>query len=217
MESPQWVDGRMGKALQFSGEENSNYVEVPDHPSLNPQTEITCAAWIYSDAYPRTAGIISKYIGAGNQRAYDLHMLHDMDRAISANFSSNGAYQLGVSATTVSTEADSVTDGQWAHLAMTFSAGNFLRIYINGELKAETDAAATESIFDNNTSLLIGTDFEIGGAHNGQPREFTGIIDEVVIFDRALSDGEIQQVMNGEFMAVESEGKLAVTWGEIKE
>ena len=68
MGKPKWVEGKEGSALQFSGEENSNYVEVPDHPSLNPDSEVTCAAWIYFDEFQPTAGIISKYMGAGNQR-----------------------------------------------------------------------------------------------------------------------------------------------------
>ena len=69
---------------------------------------------------------------------------------------------------------------------------------------------------DNNTPLMIGTDFQVGGAHSGQAREFTGIIDEVTVFNRALSDEEIGLVMNGLIMAVDSYGKLAVTWGAIK-
>jgi hypothetical protein len=216
MGEPKWVDGKEGLALQFSGEENKNYVEVPDHPSLNPQDEITCAAWIYSDDYKPTGGIISKYIGAGNQRSYDLHMHHDTALAINTACSSNGAYQIGTSTTVVNTDPDIVANGEWSHVAMTFKAGDFLRIYVNGKLSAETQAGATESLFDNNVPLLIGTDFQIGGAHNGQPREFTGIIDEVVIFNRALSEDEIKLVMAGMVMPVESFGKLTIVWGALK-
>ena len=216
MGNPQWVAGKIGSALQFSGEENSNHVEVPDSPSLNPKTEISCAALIYSDEFKRTGGIISKYIGAGNQRGYDLHMFHDLDRSVNGACSSNGIYQVGVSTTAINTDAEVITDGEWAHVAMTFKAEDFLRIYVNGELKAEAEAGATESIFDNEVSLLIGTDFELGGNHNGQPREFTGIIDEVTIFNRALSDDEVKQVMNGLVMSVDPRSKLAATWGVIK-
>ena len=100
MGNPKWVNGKVGSALQFSGEENSNYVEVPDHPSLNPNSEVTCAAWIYFDEFQPTGGIISKYIGAGNQRSYNLHATHDIALALTSGCSSNGAFQVGTSTTT---------------------------------------------------------------------------------------------------------------------
>ncbi|MBD3183453.1 hypothetical protein GF312_14235 [Candidatus Poribacteria bacterium] len=217
--NPQWVDGKFGMALQFNGEENSNYVEVPDSPSLNPELEITCAAWIYFDEFHPSAGIISKYIGSGNQRSYNIHMNHTEDSlAIASGCSSNGIYQAGVSTTVTNTEEGTLTAGEWQHVAMTFRASEFLRIYINGELKADEDASATESIFDNEVPLLIGTDFEIGGEHNGQPREFTGIIDEVMVFNRALSDEEIGEIMEGtSTAALDATGKLTTTWASMKE
>ena len=41
-------------------------------------------------------------------------------------------------------------------------------------------------------------------------------MDEFYIFGRALSEDEIKEVMDGEFLAVEPEGKLATTWGSLK-
>ncbi|MBD3183454.1 hypothetical protein GF312_14240 [Candidatus Poribacteria bacterium] len=217
MGNPEWVNGKFGKALQFNGEENTNYVEIPDSPDLNPPEEISLTAWIFIDDFVPTGGIISKYIGAGNQRSYNLHMNHTPGAfAITSGVSSNGAFQAGVSTTSVSMENGTLVAGEWQHVGMTFKASDFLRIYHNGEMKAEADAAATESIFDNNVTLLIGTDFDVGGAHNGQAREFTGIIDEVAIFNRALSDGEMMTVMEGNIMPVEYAGKLASTWASIK-
>jgi hypothetical protein len=214
---PKWVEGKGGTALQFSGEENKNYVEVPDDPSLNPTSEITCAAWIYIDGFQPTGGVISKYIGAGNQRTYNLRMDHSTVLALASECSSDGSYQEGVTATPINTQGGTLLEGQWQHIAMTFKASKFLRLYVNGELKAETEAVITDQLFDNNTPLLIGTDFQIGGAHSGQPREFTGIIDEVAIFNRALSDEEIQMVMDGLIFPVEPREKLAITWGKVKE
>jgi hypothetical protein len=215
---PKWVKGKTGLALEFSGAENRNYVEVADNPSLNPAKEVSCAAWIYSDGFEPTGGIISKYIGAGNQRSYNLQM--NNDAAAIGSFmsycSSNGACQVGISTTNAITPAGSLAEGEWNHVAMTFKAKEFLRLYINGELIVETNAAATDSLFDNNTPLLIGTDFQIGGAHSGQPREFTGIIDEPMVFNRVLSEAEIKDIMDGISMSVESSGKLAITWGAIK-
>jgi hypothetical protein len=100
---------------------------------------------------------------------------------------------------------------------MTFRAKDVLRLYVNGQMKAEGGTDPVDALLDNDVPLLIGNDFQLGGAHRaGQPREFTGIIDEVAIFNRVLSEAEIQQVMNAMIMPVESVGKLAAAWGAIK-
>jgi len=215
---PEWVAGKSGSALQFSGERNADYVEVPDDPSLNPGAELSFAAWIYFDTFVASGGIISKYIGAGNQRSYTMHLHHDSALGLAVDCSSNGAYQAGVAATSVNTEAGVLVESEWQHVAMTFKAEDMLRLYINGEMKAEGETDVIDALFDNNVPLLIGNDFQIGGAHRaGQPREFTGIIDEVAIFNRVLSEDEIQKVMDGAILPVESVGRLAATWGSIKE
>jgi len=212
---PKWVKGQYGFALQFDGAENKNHVEIPDHPSLTPEKEITIMAWIYFDEFHNTCGVISKYVGTGNQRSYNLRMHHTDNLALSSECSSNGSFQLGASTTDAHTPADSLKEGEWQHIAMAFKAEEFLRLYVNGEVKADSKAAATDHIFDNNVPLMVGTDFDPGGAHNANPREFTGVIDEVAVFQIALSDDEIKQAMES-VMAVEPIGKIAISWGTIK-
>jgi hypothetical protein len=216
--NPEWVKGKYGNALKFNGEENSNYVEVPDDPTLNPATEITCSAWIYFDTFFGSGGIISKYIGSGSQRSYTIHTHHDNALALGADISSDGVYSAGVTAVSVGTEAETLKEGEWQHIAMTFKAGEFVRLYINGEMMGEEDATVVGSLFDNDVPLLVGTDFQIGGQHRaGQPREFTGIIDEVSIYNRVLSEDEIRSLLDGVISSVDYHQKLSVTWGRIKD
>lgn len=217
MGQPEWVDGKNGFALQFSGERNSDYVEVPDNPSLTPAQELSFAAWIYFDTFIGSGGIVSKYIGAGSQRSYTMHLHHDNPLGLAVDCSADGSYQAGVTAVSVGTEAGALVESEWQHVAMTFRAKDMLRLYVNGEMKAEGGADPVDALFDNDVPLLVGNDFQLGGSHRaGQPREFTGIIDEVAIFNRVLSEAEIQQVMNAMIMPVESVGKLAAAWGAIK-
>lgn len=213
---PEWVKGKDGFALKFNGEQNKNYVEVADHPSLNPKTEITCAAWIYFDKFIGSGGIISKYIGAGNQRSYTIHTHHDNALAMASDCSADGTYSAGVTAVSVASESV-MKERKWHHIAMTFVAKDSIKFYIDGVKSGEAKTDFMANLFDNTVPLLVGNDFQIGGAHRaGQPREFTGIVDEVAIFNRALSDAEIQKVMNGQILAVESNGKIAISWGAIK-
>ena len=51
-----------------------------------------------------------------------------------------------------------------------------------------------------------------------EPFHFEGLIDEVAVFDRALSQEEIQEMMGGiaDIISVEPVGKLSTTWAEVK-
>ena len=57
------------------------------------------------------------------------------------------------------------------------------------------------------------TEHEIGNASDGG---FVGLIDEVVIYNRALSANEVKQLFAAEGLPVQPEGKLATRWGQIK-
>ena len=102
-------------------------------------------------------------------------------------------------------------DGQWHHAAITFKGSEFLMMYVDGELVNESDAAATPTVFDNNTLMRIGTDF-----NDEDKRFFNGIIDEVAVFNRVLSEAEIQRAMPGDILAVDANRKLSTTWGRLK-
>ncbi len=204
-----WIDGKYGAALKFEAAANS-FVEVADSPSLNPETEISYMAWFNSDVYSSANGIISKYTGAGNNRSYNLRVHHTLMNALSTEISSNGVFQVGISTTEVHSEAILV-EGQWHHAAITFEAGEFLRMYVDGTMVSESDAAATVSIFDNNTPMRIGTDF-----NDEAKRFFDGIIDEVAVFNRVLTDAEVQAAMDGDILAVDASDKLTTTWGGLK-
>ena len=71
---------------------------------------------------------------------------------------------------------------EWMHLATTFDSG-YVAFYVNGEL-ACNEATPYTTIQDTTTNTVIG------GAHSGD-RYFKGSIDEVLIFNRALSPEEI--------------------------
>jgi len=204
-----WVDGKFGKALEFVTASKS-HVLVADNPTLNPEKEICYMAWFFSETYDNVRGIVSKYTGAGNQRAYNLRLHHTIVGALSTEISSNGAFALGASTTDVHSEAV-LKDGSWHHATISFRAGDFLRMYVDGNLANESKANATESIFDNNTPMRIGTDF-----NDEDTRFFNGIIDEVAVFNRALTEAEIKAAMQGDIQAVDANGKLAITWGEMK-
>ena len=204
-----WAKGKYGTALEFGGKVG-DFVEGADSATLNPAKEISYMAWFMSDKYDNTRGIISKYWGPGGQRTYNLRLHHDIAGALSTEVSSNGQFQPGVSVTDVHSEAV-LKDGQWHHAAISFKGGDFLRMYVDGKLANDSKATATKTLFDNETTLKIGQDF-----NEDATRFFNGIIDEVAIFNRALTQAEIKTVMEGDFMAVDPTGRLSITWAKLK-
>jgi len=204
-----WVKGKYGTALEFNGKAG-DFVKVEDHASLNPAKEISYMAWFKSEKYDKTRGIISKYWGPGGQRTYNLRLHHNIAGALSTEVSSNGQFQLGVSVTDVHSPAVLKGD-QWHHAAISFKGGDFLRMYIDGKLEAENKATATKELFDNNTPLRIGQDF-----NEDATRFFIGVIDEVAIFNRAVTQAEIKTAMEGDIMSVDPDGRLSITWARLK-
>ena len=80
-----------------------------------------------------------------------------------------------------------------------------MRIYVDGVL--ETERPSNENPPFNKIAVQIGG---VGGE-----RIIGGIIDEVLIFDTALTGAEIKGWMEGA-ATVEPSGKLATTWGSVK-
>jgi len=96
---------------------------------------------------------------------------------------------------------------EWHHVALTFDEGE-VKIYLNGSVEGE--GSVTSPLSGNVLTLKVAADSD------GQ-NLFLGIIDEVRVYNRALGEDEINQNMGAEGLAVGSpDGKLTLTWGEIK-
>lgn len=194
---PKWVDGKIGNALEFNVQ--GDYLEVPDSDSLKSD-EITIALWVNwtGDKLPAKPIQKYKYQVAGyvfkmeneetNMWIYDKGAQAHMYRAVPLP-----------------------TPGEWTHLAVTFD-GEMQRGYVNG-VKARKGGAAdmpwNDPIGHMNVSLKIG-------AYGSDT--YTGMIDEVAIYNRALSEEEILRTMEGghAVIAVHPLGKLATRWAHIK-
>ncbi|MBD3181444.1 hypothetical protein GF312_04075 [Candidatus Poribacteria bacterium] len=102
-----------------------------------------------------------------------------------------------------------VETGSWTHLTIVYSDGT-QKFYVNGEFVGE---AVAELNLNTANELLIGA-----GANELDPHLFlfVGMIDDVRLYNRELSEDEITEAMSGEMAAVEASGKLAVTWGMVK-
>lgn len=73
---------------------------------------------------------------------------------------------------------------EWRHAAVVWSRGDFLKLYMNGVLVDTETLDVAEELFNNHNTGYICSD----NCHN---YPFKGCVDELKVFDRALSDGEI--------------------------
>jgi hypothetical protein len=66
---------------------------------------------------------------------------------------------------------------------------------------------------------LFGIGAEVRIPSRGQPewRFYTGIIDELLVFNTSKTAAEINEIMGGRYISVSMQGKLALTWGSLKQ
>jgi len=204
--NPAWVEGKSGKALKFNGADDS--VEVTNSPTLNITGAVTILAWInlegvYPNQYGHIAGI--NKVGGQTEDAYYLNVgYYDREH----DKVSLGIIGEGVQETPVQGQTQ-VPQDVWTFVAGVFSPGEFMRVYINGQLDGELNTVPEKT-------QIAPTAFTVGAVVASTSYSFQGAIDEVVVYKRALTEDEIQRVMQIGPMSVTAAGKLAVTWGKIK-
>ena len=167
--------GRFGKALSFNG--SSSLVTVNDSASLDMTSAITLEAWV-NPSSTATAWRDILY------KATDTWFLMGSTPQAGApdfggTFASTNVYGTGT-----------VPVNTWTHLAATYD-GATMKFYVNGVLansRAQTGAIAASS-----GALSIGGD---SIPHDSGPHFWAGLIDEVRIYNRALTAAEVQTDMN---------------------
>jgi glucose/arabinose dehydrogenase/fibronectin type 3 domain-containing protein len=166
--------GKYGNALSFNG--TSSIVRVASAASLNLSSAMTLSAWVNPAASQsgwRT--IMQKQVDA-----YFLNASND-----SGPLRPSGGATFGGSTQFVtSTTANPVNT--WTHVALTYD-GSIVRLYVNGTQVATR--AQTGAIQTSSNPLWIGGNQPYG-------EFFNGLIDEARIYNRALSQAEIQSDMN---------------------
>lgn len=193
IDNPSWVAGKYGSALAFGA--GGEYVVVPDDDALDLSEAVTYMGWFnLREAIAGQRRMMSK-----NDSIF---FLFDFSDPSSLDFlvKPNNSFA-------ESTTIDWVL-GEWYHFAGTYD-GNALRIYINGVLEGEATGVAP--IATSNLDLWIGAD-----DYNLPVTTFPGILDEIRIYNVALTENEIGEVMESSSAVNMDAVKLPVAWGKIK-
>ncbi len=165
-----WVAGRYGSALSFNGV--SNNVAVPNNSLLSPST-LTIEAWFN----PSTVAPSSQQI-VGKQNVYNEYRLILFGSTICGQiYDSSHEYTVSSAASGVFAQT-----GIWQLVTMTYDQTN-LKLYVNGILVNTLPLSA--SINHNTSPLTIGS-------NNAGIYYFSGSIDEVRLYNYALSASDVQ-------------------------
>ncbi len=191
-----WVDGNSGKALDFDGV--GDWVDCGNEPEFNITDTITISAWVYQREQGSSwNGIVSKT--DSNTNGWEIRTMQAGSNNIQCRIL-NGSD--GGPSTTL-------TNKVWSHVVGTYD-GSIIRLYVNGVQKS---TAPQNGIATNSRSLSIG---KLAYAN----LFFNGTIDEVAVFNVALTENDITSIMTKGLeaigAAVSPSGKLATTWAEIK-
>jgi PKD repeat protein len=165
-----WGAGKFGSALIFNG--TSSMVTIPDSPSLDLTTGMTLEAWVN----PATLGGWRDIIYKGPFDKYVLLGSTPQAQTPGAGGTFNGSALTGTGALPLNT---------WSHLAATYDR-SVLRLYVNGVQVASRAVTAAIEVSDG--PMTIGGDLDYG-------QYWQGAIDNVRIYNRALTAAEIQTNM----------------------
>ena len=181
---PTWSSGlqcKFNSCLTFDG--TNDYVEAPNSDSLDISgNKLTVSAWINYDYNGNHQIILAKPASSSaHSNPYFSYSIHLYNGNIPRFYISQGTSQYYAVSNSV------LSPGVWHHVAGVYD-GSVMKIYIDGVEKGSNAVSVNLNSF--NTPLRLGT-------NGGFSEFFKGSIDDVKIYDRALSASEIRSVYSG--------------------
>jgi len=169
---PQWEVGKFDNALRFDG--INDYVNCEKNGGIT--TAITIEAWIKPSAFTDYDAIVTNFEWPTNPEGWSFRVMGNKKLAWRAVLS-------GINSTYIITSSSTMEADNWYHVVLTHDA-SYTRLYINGSLDKEETPGGT--IVNLNKALKIGWD------DYAAARVFNGVIDEVRIWDGALTGSNIE-------------------------
>ncbi len=197
-----FVKGKFGNAIELNGKDA--WVTVP---AIDPLDEFSLLKWFNSTG--RVGAWRCFFNRDGWTTGYVHYQFRPDNKMEVAIHSNNPVRHPGWQASPFT--ADNKILNKWHHLAVVYSSKKeTVRIYFDGKLDAEGKWGPHPGAFGPGRI----------GSWNGQPREWQGLFDEMLLFNTVLEEADVQNLMkNGleDTLGVEARDKLATIWGAIKQ
>lgn len=174
-----WVPGRTGHALDFDG--NDDYVDLP-HTVLDGLNVVTASFWI------KTTKTGSQAIISGARPSHTNEYL--------LFFASDTTFRIYVDRNFTEYTVSSVADDMWQHwVVIRDGVNNETRLYANGvEDNESPQSLSIGALSIASGGLVIGQDQDNVGGGFDDDQALKGTLDDVRIYDRALSAAEVRQL-----------------------
>jgi hypothetical protein len=170
--NPVCVTGSFGKVLQLDGD--GDYLEVGQIPGLS--AEQTKMIWIYIKSITSDGVYLIDEGGDGNNNWLELY---------DPNGDGNPRIRSGFDSFNYIDGKVRIKTGRWYHIAVVTKVSGNLAIYINGQL----DSSASEMSVDTRPQAIV-----IGADAATKTGCFNGMIDDVAIYDRPFTAGQVREV-----------------------
>src|SRR3989338_391298 len=179
-------NGQVGKAIllaPFDGTADYAYL-LTDHPSLKITGPITISAWIFPTDLNYPSGSDGGYIFSKRESTTGGYFLR-LDKTGKINFKLYG----GDINPNGRVSSKVLTTGEWHHVVGVYSgeSGGTISVYIDGI--AETEALISGTSFGDTTRVPF-----IGANPTNGNNPFNGAIDELIVYDRGLSQSEVKGI-----------------------
>jgi hypothetical protein len=195
------ADGTLSGNASFTAGVSGNAISLPggatDFVSMGNvlpllATDFSMQTWVRTSSSSSLSSIIAGKHRTNTNNGYMMRVNLDTGGYGVADRAS--FYQSGTPGTTaVSTTA--ITDDQWHHLLATYTVGGQLKLYVDGNLETTISAL---NIADNTASFMVG-----GATQFGVERAFfTGLVDEVQVYDYALNADQVTFLANNPGLAI---------------
>jgi hypothetical protein len=173
--------GKIGMAALFNGE---NYTRIDDSDSLDLQANGTISLWVYISKYQDYAGIV--YKGDREDRTDEAYSLYVRNKNVELLV--NGKKRSG------SIKSKTILElHRWYHIVAGWSQkGMFL--FINGKIDSKNRQKVVARISDG--GLYIGSQPREGTDKKYGKPGFSGMIDQLTIWNRAIPENKIRYIYN---------------------
>ena len=204
----QIVKGKFGEAVRLEGGAGARVQITDDIKKAELPTEgMTVELWVWDEQFIEWGGYM---VAVQDNGAFEKGwLIGSRFKLFSFALSSDGADD-GDGLLTYLNTTNSYDMNEWHHVVGTYD-GKEMSIYVNGKL--ENTSSVQSGVINYPDRIFFSM-----GSYKDDNEDFVhkGMIDEVRLYDRALSEKEVSNNLEAEGLAVEAAGKLSLTWGRIK-
>ena len=158
----------------------SDYITVPQDPTLDSYDEFSMSVWV------KTSSSGAQTLISYGDLGIDAGVLLRLNGGVPQAYIDDGTTQVAVSGSA------SIADGEWHQVTITDDGSTF-SLFVDGQEADTQDSSGVGVITTNiHDTTEVGRQWNSGSATN----YYTGTIDEVTVFNRALSETEVEDYCN---------------------